>query len=64
MRADNLLMQPSVEQIVKEHLEAAQKVRLQNRDPATARAFLKSAGIIVSYPKPPAGGRSASRRAR
>jgi hypothetical protein len=38
-------MTRSVKQIVQEHLAAARRVRMANRDPAKARAFLLRAGI-------------------
>jgi hypothetical protein len=41
----------SVEQVVREHLRVARKVRLENRDPAKAAAFLLRAGIAEKTKK-------------
>ena len=61
LSADNPRMAPSVEQIVKRHLQAARRVRLENRDPAKARAFLLRAGIIEKSKSSPNGVRLAKR---
>ena len=44
-------MMPSVEQIVRDHRRAARKVRLANRDPVKAAAFLLRAGIAEKTKK-------------
>jgi hypothetical protein len=54
-------MTQSVEQIVKQHLRAARKLRRQNRDPAKARAFLLRAGIAEKSKSSPNGIRLAKR---
>ena len=47
MRADNpVVYYSSVEEMVRQHLEAARRTRRENRDPAKARAFLERAGIL------------------
>jgi hypothetical protein len=51
----------SVEQVVKQHLLAARKVRTENRDPAKARAFLLRAGILEKSKSSPNGVRLAKR---
>jgi hypothetical protein len=50
-------MYSSVEEMVRRHLEAAKKVRRENRDPAKARAFLERAGILKPSKSTPNGTR-------
>jgi hypothetical protein len=54
-------MTQSVEQIVREHMRVARKVRSENRDPAKARAFLLRAGIAEKSKSSPGGIRLAKR---
>jgi hypothetical protein len=50
--SDNLdQMYPSVEEIVRDHMKAARKLRKENRDPAKSRAFLLRARIVEKTKK-------------
>ena len=55
------LMIQTVEQVVKDHLKAAKRLRRENRDPAKARAFLLRAGIAELCKSAPNGIRLARR---
>jgi hypothetical protein len=54
-------MVQSVEEIVREYLQAARKMRRENRDPAKAKAFLLRAGIAERHKASPNGIRLAKR---